>query len=58
MEKDKNKDDEEDDIEATEKEDNFEEDVFKLSREMSKHSFLSGNSDSSEHRRKMILEHF
>ena len=47
-------DDKNDDAEAIEKEDNFEEDVFKLNREMSKHSFLSANSDSSEQRRKLI----
>ena len=43
--------------EARESEDNFEEDVFLLNRTISKHSFLSPNSDSSasaEMRRKMV----
>ena len=40
--------------EAKEIDDSFEENVFSLNREISKHSFLSSNSDSSEQRRKFI----
>ena len=40
--------------ENDEGDDCFEENVFCLNREMSKHSFLSANSDSSDQRKKFI----
>ena len=43
-----------DDVEAKEREDCFDDDVFLLNRTMSKMSFLSPNSDSSEQKRKMV----
>lgn len=42
------------DVEAKEREDCFDDDVFFLNRTMSKMSFLSPNSDSSEQKRKMV----
>ena len=46
--------DDKDPDEAKEIEDSFEENVFSINREISKLSFLSSNSDSSEQRRKFI----